>query len=201
MSSDAPFDTREFRRGLGCFPTGVTVICTRERNGTPRGFTANSFTSVSPDPPLISICIDHRAASLEVFRRCRSFAVNVLSEQQRAVSDLFATKQADKFQRIGWRAVPHYRRPVMSMTRFSNGKSDRRDTAEQRNGYFRADSRAGRPVVPRHALHACISGACVCAFGLLHEQMFSPCNSNARRLRSNRCRLLRPLGHRARRRH
>ncbi len=103
MTSEAAFDSREFRRALGCFPTGVTVICTREPNGTPRGITANSFGSVSLEPPLISICIDHRAASLEVFRACRSFAINVLSEQQRDVSDLFATKAPDKFERVVWR--------------------------------------------------------------------------------------------------
>lgn len=104
MASEAGFDSREFRRALGCFPTGVTVICTREKNGTPRGFTANSFNSVSLDPPLISICIDQRAASVSVFRACQSFSVNVLSEEQREVSDLFATKEPDKFERIAWRA-------------------------------------------------------------------------------------------------
>ena len=53
MVGGTPFDAREFRRALGCFPTGVTVICTRESDGTPRGFTANSFRQSRriPDMP------------------------------------------------------------------------------------------------------------------------------------------------------
>ncbi len=102
MSAEDTFDSRAFRRALGCFLTGVTVICTRETNGTPRGFTANSFSSVSLDPPLVSVCIDHRAASLQVFRESPSFAVNILSEEQRDVSDLFASKAPDKFDRVAW---------------------------------------------------------------------------------------------------
>ncbi len=100
-------DPADLRRAFGCFPTGVTVLAARASDGTPRGFTANSFCSVSLEPPLVSICIDHRAASLEVFRSSAAFAVNVLSGQQRPVSDLFASKAPDKFERVGWRVGRH----------------------------------------------------------------------------------------------
>ncbi len=100
---DDAFDPREFRRALGQFPTGVTVIATVEPDGTPRGFTANSFTSVSLDPPLLLVCLAKSAASLEVFCQAPSFSVNVLAEGQRDISTLFATQRPDKFQVARWR--------------------------------------------------------------------------------------------------
>ncbi len=92
-----------FRRALGQYPTGVTVIATVEADGTPRGFTANSFTSVSLDPPLLLVCVAKTAASLEVFCQAPSFSVNVLAEGQRDISTLFATQRPDKFQVTRWR--------------------------------------------------------------------------------------------------
>ncbi|MFO1090969.1 MAG: alpha/beta fold hydrolase [Hyphomicrobiales bacterium] len=97
------FDPREFRTALGHFATGVTVISTTEPDGTPRGFTANSFTSVSLDPPLVLVCIARSAASLDVFRGTPGFSVSILEEGQKAVSGLFATRRADKFQVADWR--------------------------------------------------------------------------------------------------
>ncbi len=98
------FDKREFRRALGQFATGVTVITTRDADGTPRGFTANSFTSVSLDPPLILICIGKHAASLPVFENAPDFAVTILAEQQRDVAGLFASQRPDKFDVADWTA-------------------------------------------------------------------------------------------------
>ncbi len=96
-------DPQALRRALGCFPTGVTVVTALAADASPRGFTANSFTSVSLSPPLISVCVDHRAASLAVYRGCETFAVNVLSDDQREVSNLFAGKSPHKFERVAWR--------------------------------------------------------------------------------------------------
>ncbi len=96
-------DPRLLRDALGCFLTGVTVITCREPDGTPRGFTANSFTSVSLDPPLLLVCIGKGAWSHDVFTEASSFAVNVLSEDQREISGLFASKSADKFDVASWR--------------------------------------------------------------------------------------------------
>ena len=96
------FDLRDLRNAFGTFATGVTVITTREANGTPRGFTANSFTSVSLDPPLLLVCIGKSAASLPVFSEGEGFAVNILGEDQKDISGLFATQRPDKFEVADW---------------------------------------------------------------------------------------------------
>jgi len=101
-SKKSVIDTRELRNAFSRFPTGVTIVTTREKNGIPRGFTANSFTSVSLDPPLLLICIDNRAESLPVFLNSTGFAVNILSEQQKETSGLFATQRVDKFDITAW---------------------------------------------------------------------------------------------------
>ncbi|MBB3000323.1 flavin reductase (DIM6/NTAB) family NADH-FMN oxidoreductase RutF [Paraburkholderia tropica] len=98
------FDVAEFRRALGAFVTGVTVVTTIQPDGTPRGFTANSFTSVSLDPPLILVCIAKTASSHGVFCATDHFAVSVLAESQKGVSGVFASKSADKFDQVDWRA-------------------------------------------------------------------------------------------------
>jgi len=100
------FDNRELRSAFGSFMTGVTIVTTAGIDGQPRGFTANSFTSVSLEPPLLMICIGKQAASMEVFRHAKGFAVNILSEAQKDVSVLFASKRADKFEAAAWRAGP-----------------------------------------------------------------------------------------------
>jgi len=96
-------EKRAMRDGFGCFATGVTIVTTRQEDGTPRGFTANSFTSVSLDPPLLLVCIDKRAHSCSVFASAPHFAVNILSEEQKALSNLFASQSTDKFAESNWR--------------------------------------------------------------------------------------------------
>jgi flavin reductase (DIM6/NTAB) family NADH-FMN oxidoreductase RutF len=100
------FDNRELRSAFGSFMTGVTIVTTSGVDGQPRGFTANSFTSVSLEPPLLMICIGKQAASMEVFRHAKGFAVNILSEAQKDISVLFASKRPDKFEAATWRAGP-----------------------------------------------------------------------------------------------
>jgi flavin reductase (DIM6/NTAB) family NADH-FMN oxidoreductase RutF len=97
-------DIKKFRAGLGCYPTGVTVVTTRDATGEARGFTANSFTSVSLDPPLVLVCLAKTAHSHAVFAEAPSFAIHVLSEAQKEVSSLFASKASDKFDRCQWTA-------------------------------------------------------------------------------------------------
>lgn len=101
------FDNRELRTAFGSFMTGVTIVTTLEADGQPRGFTANSFTSVSLEPPLLLICIGKSAASMAVFRQAKGFAVNILSEAQKEISVLFASKRADKFEAARWRSGPY----------------------------------------------------------------------------------------------
>ena len=96
-------DPGELRKALGTFMTGVTVITTVDESGSPRGFTANSFTSVSLDPPLILVCIAHDAYSYPVYSATERFGVNILADDQRQVSGVFAGKAPDKFDHVSWR--------------------------------------------------------------------------------------------------
>lgn len=96
------FDVRAFRSALGTFLTGVTVVTTVDAEGAPRGFTANSFTSVSLDPPLVLVCIGKSASTFEAFRASRHFCVNILAEEQKDVSSRFASRSADRFSAVSW---------------------------------------------------------------------------------------------------
>lgn len=95
--------TRNLRQALGSFPTGVTVVSCLDKNKNPLGFTANSFTSVSLDPQLISICIDKESFNIDSFSITKHFAVSVLSEGQQSISTTFATPNEDRFQNVEWR--------------------------------------------------------------------------------------------------
>ena len=90
FSGRAVDDVRKFRNALATFATGVTVVTTRDGEGAPQGFTANSFTSVSLNPPLILVCVARSANCFPIFAACKHFAVNILHEEQRAVSEVFA---------------------------------------------------------------------------------------------------------------
>jgi len=79
----------EFRKTLGCFATGVTVI-TVDREGEVHGMTANAFASVSLDPMLVLVCVDHRARTHAHLHEKKRFGINVLSELQRAISEYYA---------------------------------------------------------------------------------------------------------------
>jgi flavin reductase (DIM6/NTAB) family NADH-FMN oxidoreductase RutF len=96
--ANLPADPREIRRAFGAFVTGVTVVTALDALGIPRGLTANSFTSVSLDPPFVLVCIDEKAASHPVFKAAQAFGVSILGATQRATSSLFASKAADKFE-------------------------------------------------------------------------------------------------------
>lgn len=92
-------DIRAYRRSLGCFPTGITVI-TASHEGRSVGVTVNSFGSLSLDPPLVLWNLRLSAPSLPVFRGAGHFAVNVLAWHQRDISLKFATPHDDKFAGI-----------------------------------------------------------------------------------------------------
>ena len=95
-------DTQAFCRSCAKFATGITVATVVDRNGAPHGMTANSFTSVSLDPPLVLICVDHSARILEHFRAGKYFGINVLAEHQHVLSAHFARKGYDRFDGIEW---------------------------------------------------------------------------------------------------
>lgn len=95
-------DARTFRDALGCFATGVTVVTAMADDGTPIGLTANSFTSVSLDPPLLLVCIANGAGSAPTIRAAARFAVNVLQIGQQPTSNRFAGKGEDRFAATPW---------------------------------------------------------------------------------------------------
>ena len=108
--SPTAFDLRRLRDAFGCFGTGVTIVTARDAGGAPVGLTANSFTSVSLDPPLLLFCLDRRSRRGAVFEAAESFAVNVLHAGQEAVSTRFARGQeADRFAELAledWDGAP-----------------------------------------------------------------------------------------------
>ncbi|OYV26938.1 MAG: flavin reductase [Acidocella sp. 20-63-7] len=95
-------DARTLRDALGCFATGVTVVTALSPEGTPVGLTANSFTSVSLDPPLLLVCLANAIHSLHAFETAAGFAVNVLHIGQQPVSTRFASKGEDRFAATAW---------------------------------------------------------------------------------------------------
>jgi flavin reductase (DIM6/NTAB) family NADH-FMN oxidoreductase RutF len=95
-------DTRALRDAFGCFATGVTIVTGMDTDGTPVGFTANSFTSVSLDPPLLLVCPGRTASSLPAIRRTGRFGVSVLSVDQQAVAERFAKRGVDRFGEGQW---------------------------------------------------------------------------------------------------
>ena len=98
------FDQREFRTALGHFATGITVVTARSRDGELLGITANSFNSVSLDPPLILFSLERAAFSRPAFEAAGAFAVNILGSSQTALSQNFARTQGDK-----WRGITYER--------------------------------------------------------------------------------------------
>jgi len=84
----------DFRRAMGYFATGVTVI-TVDYEGQVQGMTANAFTSVSLDPMLVLVCVDHKARTHAHLHAKKRFGINVLSEQQRAIAEHYAQPDRD----------------------------------------------------------------------------------------------------------
>src|SRR5689334_5642987 len=91
------FDPKEFRKALGAFATGVTIITTRAPDGTPLGLTVNSFNSVSLNPPLVLWSLENASLSLPAFRDAPYWAVHVLASDQEELSGRFARRGANKF--------------------------------------------------------------------------------------------------------
>jgi len=108
MAADAPSeyrtgcDPRTLRDALGCFATGVTVVTCLDEADQPVGLTANSFTSVSLDPPLLLVCIAKGAASAPALLAAAHFAVNVLQTGQQPASIRFSTRHEDRFGPNDW---------------------------------------------------------------------------------------------------
>jgi 3-hydroxy-9,10-secoandrosta-1,3,5(10)-triene-9,17-dione monooxygenase reductase component len=98
----AALDPRELRNVLGQFCTGV-VIATGCVDGQPAGFAAQSFSSVSLDPPLVLLCPSKSSTSWPKLRQAGSFCINILAADQKPVCDVFAQSGIDKFAALPWR--------------------------------------------------------------------------------------------------
>jgi flavin reductase (DIM6/NTAB) family NADH-FMN oxidoreductase RutF len=96
-------DPRELRNVMGNFATGVTIITTKDATGKPFGLTANAFSSLSLDPPLLLICVDKKVDCYACFEESKVFGVNFLSEGQDQLSTRFATKGIEKFEGVPYK--------------------------------------------------------------------------------------------------
>jgi flavin reductase (DIM6/NTAB) family NADH-FMN oxidoreductase RutF len=108
-------DTTILRRAMGRFATGVTVVTTRTPDGKFEGVTANSFTTVSLDPPLVLWSLGRKSASFDSFHAASHFTVNVLGLHQRALSQHFSTPRHDKLLGIE-HSLGHGGCPVLAGT-------------------------------------------------------------------------------------
>ena len=100
-------DAALFRQLLGRFATGVTVITTRNPAGEPEGMTASSVASVSLDPPLLLVSVDHQNIMHQALAHASHFIVNVLAADQEAISRRFAELDRNRFDGVGFRAGQH----------------------------------------------------------------------------------------------
>ena len=107
------FDARALRDAFGAFLTGVTVVTTHNAGGAPIGFTANSFTSVSLDPPLLLVCLAKTSRNFATLTESKAFGVNILAEGQKDVSNTFARPVEDRFASVDWKTGP-FGSPVFS---------------------------------------------------------------------------------------
>jgi flavin reductase (DIM6/NTAB) family NADH-FMN oxidoreductase RutF len=95
-------DPSEFRRILGHWVTGVAVVATGTEDGEPCGFTANAFTSLSLEPPLVLVCVDRTADSLAGIRATGCFTVSVLGSADERLARHFAADADGKFEGVAW---------------------------------------------------------------------------------------------------
>lgn len=102
MPSEPMIEADAFRAACAQFATGVAIATVRAVDGTPHGLTVSSFTSVSVNPPLILICVDHGCTILPHFRENRQFGVNILAENQQELSVIFSAWPEGRFEAVEW---------------------------------------------------------------------------------------------------
>ncbi|MBN35431.1 MAG: flavin reductase [Rhodospirillaceae bacterium] len=100
MTRKRNFSPRQLRDALGMFATGVTIITSHTRDGERLGVTCNSFNSVSLDPPMVLFSLSRQAHSLNKFESCDFFAVNILADSQKDLSNRFARPSLDKWEGV-----------------------------------------------------------------------------------------------------
>ncbi|WP_063001562.1 flavin reductase family protein [Nocardia mikamii] len=95
--------TTVLRQAFACFPTGVTAVCASSERG-PVGMAVSSFTSVSLDPPLLSVCVQNTSTTWPVLRRHPKLGLSVLAEDQAAAGRRLSMKNGDRFADLSWEA-------------------------------------------------------------------------------------------------
>ena len=100
-------DPSTFRATLGRFASGITVVTAADAEGRDVGMTVSAFSSLSLDPPLILVCVDHGASVAPVLEHCDRFAINVLSEDQEPLSRRFAEREVDRFDGVAYHRGEH----------------------------------------------------------------------------------------------
>ena len=97
----------EFRSVLGRFPSGVTVVTTKDGDGSDEGMTVSAFCSVSLDPPLVLICIEKNASAYEALTAASGFVVNILAATQEQIARRFSIVDIDRFEGVGYSRSPN----------------------------------------------------------------------------------------------
>lgn len=92
----------DFRKACGFWASGVSIVTTRDVDGKPYGLTMNAVTSLSLEPPMFVVCVDNKSETLEPIKRSGIFCINVLQEDQQALSNAFAKKNPDKFAEVSF---------------------------------------------------------------------------------------------------
>lgn len=108
-----PIDRDLFRRVMGSFASGVTVVTVLDSNGIPTGFTASAVTSLSLDPRMLLVCVSQHSATLVAVQAAGRFVVNILGSHQQEVAQQFATRKADRFGGVRWRAGQETGAPII----------------------------------------------------------------------------------------
>ena len=96
-------DPSTFRATLSRFASGITIVTARDAEGRDVGMTVSAFSSLSLTPPLVLVCIDNGASVAPVLEHCDSFAVNILADDQEALSRRFAERELDRFDGVALR--------------------------------------------------------------------------------------------------
>jgi flavin reductase (DIM6/NTAB) family NADH-FMN oxidoreductase RutF len=104
LTQPTHFSARDFRDALGMFATGVTIVTARAADGQLVGLTANSFNSVSIQPPLVLWSLAHTASSMAVFSQVSHYAIHVLAVEQRSLAERFAQRGVDRFAGVSYQS-------------------------------------------------------------------------------------------------
>lgn len=113
IAASAPATRELFRKLVGGFPAGVTIVTTRDASGTPWGFTASSFASLSLSPPLVLVCLEAAADCHPAFSVSEGMTINILGVGQGEVAMRFASKGADKFAGVATTPGAHTSLPLI----------------------------------------------------------------------------------------